>query len=347
MSSTHPPKKSKFHLPAAHQPPFRPHTPLEIVEPTWPPRQIAISEGFTHLDSLITEESAILFHRQMQKGPHRLDSASTAISDVALHQLTFRLQGDEDQTFVTSEFFPDWPAHITCQQLGDIVLHYYGPQVNKELTIEQSFKSIPFIWDIENREDETLMYTKYASLLVILVRTNRGPFTAAQNLRLSEIIEKRLPPNSQILADYQARRAADKVLRIPETPLHALTRLHQCTEAVRKAVEHLAAYPRTRNLHTFQEGSNASNSVGTFLTIPRAVPVESFIRTTSESRPHFAPLAPLPIALLPTVPRRVDTPAPPPVATPPYSGSLSSSRRLCRHPSRVLLSFLWPLRPSA
>ena len=63
--------------------------------------------------------------------------------------------------------------------------------------------------------------------------------------------------------------------------------------------------------------------MGAFSTIPRAVPVESYILTIAEARPHFAPLAPLPIptfpstsALLPTVPRRGDIPATPPVATP-------------------------------
>ena len=35
-------QRTRFHLPAAASPPPRVHTPLEIVEPTWPPRRIAI-----------------------------------------------------------------------------------------------------------------------------------------------------------------------------------------------------------------------------------------------------------------------------------------------------------------
>ena len=113
----------------------------------------------------------IRINRQMQKSVHRNDRASTAVSGTALHEVTFRLQGDETQTFFDPSYFPNWALSVSCQCLSEIVLHYFGPQVNKELTIEQAFKAILFIWDIDNRKDETSMYSAFAELLTLHERT--------------------------------------------------------------------------------------------------------------------------------------------------------------------------------
>ena len=140
-------------------------------QPITSSQQIAVSEGFTCLSETISVKMANTFYRQMQKSVHRNDRASTAISGTALHEVTFRLQGDETQTFVDPSYSPNWAPSVTCLCLSEIVLHYFGPQVNKELTIEQAFKAIPFIWDNNNREDETFIYSAFAELLTLHERT--------------------------------------------------------------------------------------------------------------------------------------------------------------------------------
>ena len=144
------------------------------------------------------------------------------------------------------------------------------------------------------REDETNMYSAFAELLLLHERTY-GRLSGEQNERLAFILERRITPNSKILSDFNLRKKADKAQGILENPLHTLTRLLKCTEAVRRAAADIALYPRTRNVHRFTEGSN---SVGVYSTLPRAnigeIPAVRYAAHVVDVRPSRPALPPLP-----------------------------------------------------
>ena len=157
--------------------------------------QIAVADRFTPLKDSITCDQAEKFHLQVLGGIYKHSPASDAISGRARNDVHLRLTTDVDQLFVHPDLLSEWWTHIDCALLATIVLHYFGPQVDKHKTLEEAFHTIPLIYSLGNHEDELATYHAHKELLELHERTY-GALTERQNLTLSKIISKRLKPNS-------------------------------------------------------------------------------------------------------------------------------------------------------
>ena len=96
---------------------------------------------------------------------YKRSSAADAISGRALNDVHLRLLSDADQRYVNPDFFPEWWHHIDCALLADIVLHYFGPHVDKTKTLEEAFHAIPFTYSLGNHDDELATYHAHKELL--------------------------------------------------------------------------------------------------------------------------------------------------------------------------------------
>ena len=153
------------------------------------------------------------------------------------------------------DLLSEWWTHIDCALLADIVLHYFGPQVDKHKTLEEAFHTIPLIYSLGNHEDELATYHAHKELLDLHERTY-GALTDRQNLTLSKIISKRLKPNSELSDDYADLWLQDKKTNaalilankppIPETPIRALERFCRCLNRVRAQMDKCSRIRYTR-----------------------------------------------------------------------------------------------------
>ena len=231
--------------------------------------QIAVADRFDPLERIITCAAAEAFHRQVKAGIYKKSLAADAISGRARNDVHLRLQSDANQRFVHPDLLDSWWEQIDCSLLADIVLHYFGPQVDKNKTLEEAIHAIPFIYSLGNHDDELSTYHDHKELLDLHERTN-GRLSERQNLNLSRVIAKRLQPNSELALDYadllqkdkeknEARRLADKP-PIPETPLRALERFSKCMNHVRGLIDNIARYGpvNQRVCHRFRASSGGT-----------------------------------------------------------------------------------------
>ena len=95
--------------------------------------QIAVADRYDQLIEGITCDATEVFYRQIHGGVYKSSSAAGAISGRALNDVHLRLLSDADQRYVNPDFFSEWWNHIDCALLADIVLHYFGPHVDRRL----------------------------------------------------------------------------------------------------------------------------------------------------------------------------------------------------------------------
>ena len=109
------------------------HTPT-LSESAGRISQISVADRYDKLTASITPAAAETFHRQVYGGIYRLSPACDAISGRARNDVTLRLLSDTKQLYVSPQLIHAWWDKIDCALLADIVLHYFGPQVDKDKT---------------------------------------------------------------------------------------------------------------------------------------------------------------------------------------------------------------------
>ena len=154
--------------------------------------------------------------------------------------VTLRLICDRHQRYVRAEHLHSWWDVFDCGSLSEIVIHYFGPQPPRGVTMEQAFMALPFSFNFSNRQAELDTYIAHKELLDIYER-HEGPFTAERYERLANIIEERIT-SPALHYDFLNLKDRDIADGLPETPSTCLQRFLICLQRVRNQFEQLAKY---------------------------------------------------------------------------------------------------------
>jgi hypothetical protein len=150
--------------------------------------------------------------------------------------------GDPDQTLLLRKDIPNWFNLVNITHAAEIIGKFFSePSTKSKLPIADILMRLKFELQFSNEAVED------ASLLAMVEALERHevahPHENSTTLNeLASLIEKRLPPNSQLSSDYLVRKKAGLEPGQLDTPREVIWRIKSCMGAVRKQREDADRY---------------------------------------------------------------------------------------------------------
>jgi hypothetical protein len=150
---------------------------------------------------IITAADATAFQLQANRW-----NDNFALSDVIVGRSVDLLDmSDPSFTMLSEADIPRWIELHSVAQAVELVVRHFGARPDSGRTLAESFGIIEFAFNFSDPAFERATM----KAMVNLVQSHEqlsGPITPEQHAHLITLIEKRLPPDSQIRTDYFVRR---------------------------------------------------------------------------------------------------------------------------------------------
>jgi hypothetical protein len=228
-------------------------------EKTEVPSMIGVTiVNVTVLDDVIMEEDGERFANQT--GPLlRNFGVESLISGEARLLVTHSLIIDKTQTYVRKEHIHHWWKVINCETLSTILINYFGVQWKEsDGSIEEALMNLKFSLCYADRSAEDEMIDAYFNLIEIYERTY-GPLTAHVESTIADMIEQRLPVDSQLYKDFKKKKNESIRHGVAETVQLCFDRLKLCMENARTIIRQGQLYgsPNRVICHHHQSGDSS------------------------------------------------------------------------------------------
>ena len=193
--------------------------------------EVTYSQPLTLLDNELTPALVVNFRHQARSKPSLVPGE--VVTGTARIRVRLALTGDPQQNFIKQEHINDWWEHVNISQASDIVSRYFL-QVEKgyDIPIAEVLNNMPFRFNLSREEVEDNTFILLELALVRYFETHAPENKTTLN-ELALIIERKLPKNSQLQADYMSKKLQDLNNIQEDTPLLVIQRLKRCLGAVR------------------------------------------------------------------------------------------------------------------
>lgn len=220
-------------------------------------------------------------------------SLNEVIVGQAVELLQICIYGDGSFSMLSEADTPSWLELLTVAQAAELVMKYFGPRPNSGRTLAENFGNVSFSFGFlePSYERETMM-----NLLDLTKAYEQveGAITPEQHAHLIVLIEKRLPQDGQIRADYFAKRGPRPIAN--ETWSAAMRRLHLCINDVRLSLQANLKYGDPAKVYHFQQPSlsrrSADDPDSSHHGSARAAPPQHALMRRSPTPPVAPTLAP-------------------------------------------------------
>ena len=184
------------------------------------------------LSDKVDENTINAFREQSRARPTL--KTKDVVQGLAREHIALRLRGDTTFPFLAKKDILTWYDHVNITQAAEMVSKYFSAAATKsELPIADTLMKIRFRLKFSNEavEDETF--------LSMIEALNKHDSTHPQENdttlnELANLIERRLPPNSQLHSDYLVAKKAEIAPGETDTPLGVIYRIKGCMGDVRR-----------------------------------------------------------------------------------------------------------------
>ena len=170
------------------------------------------------------------------------------ITDQARMKIRLALTGDPGQSFVPQEHIQRWWEYTSVTTASEILCRYFLQQGTMDIPIGEILDNIPLVYNLAN---EAIEDSTFINMEVALTNwfNSHAPEDGYSMQNLASIVEKKIPRNSQLHADYMAIRAIDvDAGKLPDgfdNPMSVIQRIKRCLGQVRtlkKAIDRYGPY---------------------------------------------------------------------------------------------------------
>jgi hypothetical protein len=152
----------------------------------------------------ITPALVTAFRNQARSKPSLV--TSEVITGTARIRVRLALTGDPPQTFVRLENINEWWEHVNISQASDIVCRYFmQSEVGFDIPIAEVLNNMPFRFNLSKEEVEDSTFISFELAINRYFETHAQENKTTLN-ELALIIERKLPKNSQLQADYMSKK---------------------------------------------------------------------------------------------------------------------------------------------
>ena len=194
----------------------------------------------------------------------RHHNVKTLITSRARERVTACLLNDKNQTYVRAQCINHWWDFVNCETLSLLLNKYYGVQWKySNGTIQEAVMNIKFSLSYADSSLEENMIDAHYDLIEIYER-KYGPLCKHVEAAIADMIEARLPPDSQLSKDFKKKKSESLRQGIPETIQLCCDRLLLCMADARTSIRQGQLYgPPDRVIcHHYQSGKNSFWSEG-------------------------------------------------------------------------------------
>ena len=234
--------------------------------------------------SIITADEAVRFEAQAKSMPH-LKLAQVMLHR-AIHVLDIKIRCDPtyDIPGLPIKERDQWQTRLTIVEVSRAIVKHFGNRPESLVgTINQKFELIPFHFSFANHEFENLTFAAYTEAASDYERSG-AIINPDQHKGLIKILEKRYPPGSQILADYEvAKRSSPPYVTWEDSLIGFLT----CVSTARIAFKAVRAYGNASTVW-----SSPASAVPPGLALMSGSPVTVSESTAVTTTPVAAPVPP-------------------------------------------------------
>ena len=142
----------------------------------------------------------------------------------------------------------EWQTKLTVLRVTKLIIKEFSPNGLGERTLAESFRQVPFHYQIANHDHENATFVRYNELVSNYERS-KGPLTETQYAELILILEKRLAKGSQIQQDYLKAKAADN--SPPHTRYSTMLRIGQVLTEARAMMNLIKSYGNPETVYSF------------------------------------------------------------------------------------------------
>ena len=232
---------------------------------------------------VITPEDAQRFQAQANRWCNNF-TVNEVVVEPASDLIETCLHTDTDLTVIERELIPLWMEHLTVPQVAELVTKYFGTQPNTSRTLAENFGKVDFKFCYNDASHERETSLEYISL--IRAHEVTSTITPEQHAQLIVILEKRLPPDSQIRTDYFTSRGPKPLV---ETWKQAFSRFLRCVGSVRTSMLKNQQYGDANTVYRYNRGKSPPHHQ--FESKPRLLEHHAPSQAESKSMPP-APLLP-------------------------------------------------------
>ena len=197
---------------------------------------------------IITAADATAFQLQANRW-----NDNFALSDVIVGRsvdlLDMSIKSDPTFTMLSEADIPRWIELLSVAQAAELVVRHFGARPDSGRTLAENFGNIDFAFNFSDPAYERATMIAMVNLVQSHEQLS-GPITPEQHAHLITLIEKRLPPDSQIRTDYFVRRGPRPIPG--ETWRDAMSRFHRCVGEVRLLMKKYDSYGPPTKLYRIQ-----------------------------------------------------------------------------------------------
>jgi hypothetical protein len=187
------------------------------------PIEISYQQPLVTLDNEMTPALVKEFRNQARNKPSLVPSE--VVTGTARIRIRLALTGDPPQTFVRLEHINKWWEHVNISQTSDIVSRYFlQTEVGFDIPIAEVLNNMSFKFNLAKEEVEDSTFIRLELALVRYFETHAQENTTTLN-ELALIIERKLPRNSQLQADYMSKKIHELDAVQEDTPLLVISRI--------------------------------------------------------------------------------------------------------------------------
>jgi hypothetical protein len=174
-------------------------------------------------DELITPTKVTAFRNQSYCKPNL--QTKEVITGKSRIYIRLALLGDPDQKFVTPAQMQEWWDFVSIGQASDILTRYFMQNTaHGEIPIAEQLDKMKFRFNFAKEEVENETFVEFEMALNTYFESHTPENSTTINA-LALIIEKKLPCNSQLQADYLQKKREELVNIHEDTPLLVIQRI--------------------------------------------------------------------------------------------------------------------------
>jgi hypothetical protein len=196
----------------------------------------------------ITPADATAFQLQASRWNGNF-SVREVIAGRAIDLVQMCLFADNAFTLLPENDLPRWLDLLTVPQVSELVIKYFGPRPDSGRSLAENFGDVSFDFCILDPAPERTTMMAYLNLVQTHEQLD-GLLSLEQHGQLIGLIERRLPPDSQLRKDYFVAKKNRKPDG-PETWDLTMRRLHRCINDVRASMKTNESYGDPSRVYHF------------------------------------------------------------------------------------------------
>jgi hypothetical protein len=204
------------------------------------PIEISYMQPLCLLDDEISPTLVAAFQNQARSKPTLI--TREVITGIARMRVRLALTGDPQQTFVRADQIYEWWNHVNIHDASEIVARYFlQTEAGFDIPIAEVMNKILLRYNLakESVEDETFIRMELALQRYFETHAQENSTTLNE---LALIIERKLPKNSQLQADYMSKKLQELGNSTEDTPFLVIQRIKKCLGHVRNLKKSIDRY---------------------------------------------------------------------------------------------------------